>query len=88
MKTVNDIAKFIKVEYGVDPLHLDKSVEYNNLTITKADPSLIPAGSNIDDLWEVQRKGHSIDFYRTNELKKSLDIGGSLLYYFLSERRD
>lgn len=88
MKTIQDIQKFIKVEYGIDAIIEQNEVVYDRLKIRKAKPTRLPVGGSLEDLWEVQRTGHSIDFFRTAELEKALDSGGSLLYYIIPQSRN
>lgn len=85
-KTIDDVRKYIAAEYGITPETFDgKTIVYRALTIAKNDGSIILANKNSADMWTVQRKGHSIDFFRTEELISALDQGGSLLYWFMPE---
>jgi len=85
-KTIDDVKKYIISEYGISPEKFDgKTITYKSLTITKNEASAILANKKSADMWTVQRKGHSIDFFRTDELVTALDPGGSLLYWFISD---
>lgn len=88
MKTIQDIQKLIKVEYGIDAIIESDYIVYDRLRIKKAKPTKLPVGKSLEDLWEVQRTGHSVDFFRTEELEKSLDSTGSLLYYIIPPSRN
>jgi hypothetical protein len=85
-KTIDDVRKYIISEYGVSPEKYDgKTITYRALTITKNEASIILANKKSADMWTVQRKGHSVDFFRTDELASALDHGGSLLYWFMQD---
>jgi len=88
MKTIEDLSKFIQSEYGVEPIQCKNNIlEYRAITFSKNTDSVILANKDSGDLWTVKRKGHSIDFFTTEELKRAVDTGGSLLYFFIPEAR-
>ena len=88
MKSINDIKKYIQAEYGVSPESEKAGIlKYRALTFEKASGSVILENKVTDDMWTVQRTGHSIDFFRTEELKQAIDPGGSLLYFFMPLNR-
>lgn len=89
MDNVEDIKKYIKIEYGVDPIDLNEGVlRYRAITFERNLPSSIKANSKTNDMWTVSRDGHSVDFYRTEELQRAIDPGGSLLYFIMPEMRN
>tara|TARA_R110000868_G_scaffold173636_2_gene409854 strand:+ start:378 stop:647 length:270 start_codon:yes stop_codon:yes gene_type:complete len=84
MKTISDIKKYIQAEYGVSPESEKAGIlKYRAITFEKAAASIILANKETADMWTVQRTGHSIDFFRTDELKQAINPGGSLLYFFM-----
>lgn len=88
MNDINDLKKYIKVEYGVDPTDFDgKVLNYRAISFERNTGSIILANKETGDMWTVKRKGHSIDFFRTSELMQAVGPGGSLLYFFMPEAR-
>ncbi len=88
MDTINDLKKFIKSEYGVDPISFDgKTLKYRAIEFERNTGSILVSNKDTNDMWTVRRDGHSIDFFRTEELKLAIDPGGSLLYYFMPLQR-
>jgi hypothetical protein len=88
LKTIEDLRKIIKVEYGVDPEDFDgETLTYRAITFKFNRKSILNSFKDVEDTWTVQRTGHSIDFFKTAELKTAIDVGGSLLYYFMPMQR-
>lgn len=88
MNSVEDLKKYIFAEYGVSPNEFDgKTLKYRAITFEKNTGSVILANKRDGDLWTVQRNGHSIDYFDTNELANAVSSGGSLLYYIMPESR-
>lgn len=86
MKTIDDLKKYIKREYGISPTSFDNGVlVYRAITFSKNTNSVILANKKSGDLWTVKRTGCSIDFFTTEELISAIDAGGSLLYFFMPE---
>lgn len=84
MDTINDLRKYIKSEYGVDPVSFNnKTLVYRSIEFERNAGSHLAANKDTNDMWTVKRNGHSIDFFRTEELKLAIAPGGSLLYYFM-----
>lgn len=84
MDTINDLKKYIKSEYGVDPVTFDgKTLRYRAISFERNTGSILVSNSNTNDMWTVKRDNHSIDFFRTEELEQAISPGGSLLYYFM-----
>jgi hypothetical protein len=89
-KTIQDVKKYILVEYGVSPISMklnkdDESIDYKALNIKLNKSEIRVDKKVVDDMWTVKRKGHSIDFFRTTELAQALAPGGSLLYFIMDE---
>lgn len=88
MNDINDLKTYIKVEYGVDPVSFDgKVLEYRAITFERNTGSIMAVNQGTADMWTVKRNGHSVDFFRTEELMQAVNAGGSLLYYFMPESR-
>lgn len=88
MNDINDLKKYIKVEYGVDPIGFDgKTLTYRAISFERNTGSIILANKQTADMWTVRRNTHSVDFFRTDELLQAVSPGGSLLYYFMPESR-
>jgi hypothetical protein len=86
MDTVEDIKKYIAGNYGVSPEAMEDGVlAYHSITFERAKGSVLDSNKTMQDFWRVQRKGHSIDFYKSEDLAKQLDSGGNLLYWFIPE---
>lgn len=84
MDTINSLKKYIKAEYGVDPVSFDgKTLKYRAIEFERNDGSILMSNKDTNDMWTIRRSGHSIDFFRTEELKLAIAPGGSLLYYFM-----
>lgn len=87
MKTTEDLKKYIKSNYGISPhSHKNGILQYHSISFKTCKPSNNPVENLVQDLWEVQRTNHSVDYFRLEELEQALDIGGSLLYYILPKR--
>jgi hypothetical protein len=89
-KTIQDVKKYILVEYGVSPISMTlnkniESIDYKALNIKLNKSEIRIDKKVVDDMWTVKRKGHSIDFFRTTELAQALAPGGSLLYFIMDE---
>ena len=88
MKTVEQLKKYIFSEYSVSPIKAEgNALEYRAIVFEKNTDSIILANKEKGEMWTVKRKGHSIDFFRPEELETAIAPGGSLLYYFLPETR-
>ncbi len=88
MNTLEDLKKYILAEYGVNPVSFDgKVLEYRAITFKRATGSVLVSNKKTNDMWVVQRRGHSIDYFRTLELEIAVSPGGSLLYFFMPESR-
>ena len=88
LRSIDDLQKTIKLEYGIEPDHYNDNVlRYRAISFKHNTNSIINASKDYEDTWTVQRDGHSIDFFKTSELEKAIDVGGSLLYYFMPEQR-
>jgi hypothetical protein len=88
MKKIEDIKTYIKVEYGVDPDTFDgETLKYHSITFARNTASAILANKKTDDMWTVGRTGHTIDFFRTDELREAISSSGSLLYFFIPKER-
>jgi hypothetical protein len=88
MNTIEDIKTYIQVEYGVDPVDYDgKTLKYHSIIFERSKASVILANKKTGDMWTVSRAGHTIDFFRTEELKQAISASGSLLYFFIPKER-
>lgn len=88
MDTINDLKKYIKAEYGVDPVSFDgKVLKYRAIEFERNSGSILLANKKTADMWTVRRTGHSIDYFRTEELSQAVGSGGSLLYYIMPSTR-
>jgi hypothetical protein len=88
MNTINDLKKYILTEYGVKPVLSDtKTLTYRAISFERNAASILDANKETGDMWTVKRNNHSIDFFRTEELKEAVSPGGSLLYFFMPESR-
>jgi hypothetical protein len=88
MNNIEDIKTYIQVEYGVDPVDFDgKTLKYHSITFERNTASVILANKKTGDMWTVGRTGHTIDFFRTDELKSAISASGSLLYFFIPKER-
>ena len=88
MNTLHDLQKFILTEYGIQPTEFNKKeLRYRAITFSRNSGSAILANKETADMWTVKRDGHSIDFFRTDELISALSPSGSLLYFFMPINR-
>lgn len=88
MQTTEQLKNYIFSEYGVSPEGYNgKLLEYRAVTFEKNTSSIILANKEKGELWTVQRKGHSVDFFKPEELEMAIAPGGSLLYFFMPESR-
>jgi hypothetical protein len=87
MNTLEDLKEYIKTVYNVNPVVFDgKILTYRAITFERNEsPYIYVNKQKMSDMWTVKRNGHSIDFFRTSELKEAVSPGGSLLYYFMPE---
>jgi hypothetical protein len=84
MDTIEDLKEYIEKTYNVKPKRFDgKVLEYHSIKFERRTGSALKANAANADMWMVQRTGHSIDFFRTEELTNAVSKVGSLLYYFL-----
>ena len=85
LETVADIQTIIKETHGVDPIETsDNFLKYRAITFSKNKGSAILSNKSMGELWQVCREGHSIDYYRTEELTKAICMAGALPYFFVS----
>ena len=85
MDTIEDLRLHILHEYNVDPVEYDgEALTYSHITFAKCKPGYVFNEGGADN-WEVRVKGHTVTFYRTDDLLKQLEAGGSLLYWFHPE---
>jgi hypothetical protein len=88
MQTVEQLKKYISSEYSVSPIKAEgNTLEYRAIVFEKNTASVILANKEKGEMWTIKRKGHSIDFFRPEELETAVAPGGSLLYYILPESR-
>ncbi len=88
MDTLSDLKKYIQVEYGVEPVSFDEKVlRYRAISFERNQTSIMLQNQTVNDMWTVKRDGHSIDYFRTEELKLAVNPGGSLLYFFMPKSR-
>jgi hypothetical protein len=88
MDTLNDLKKYIQIEYGVEPNEFDGRVlRYRAISFERNTGSIMVQNQKTNDMWTIKRSGHSIDYFRTEELKSAVNPGGSLLYYFMPKSR-
>lgn len=84
MNTIEDLKNYIKETHDVDPLSInDKILKYHSIEFQRGTGSVLLANKKTDDMWTVRRTGHSIDFFRTDELANAVLKCGSLPYYFV-----
>jgi hypothetical protein len=86
MNTLEDLKNYIKETHNVDPENYDgKTLKYHSIEFERGTKSVLLANKNTADMWTVRRVGHSIDFFRTEELETAVSKSGSLPYYFVSK---
>lgn len=84
MNTIEDLKDYIKKTYNIEPESFDgKTLKYHSIEFERGTGSVLLANKKTDDMWTVRRRGHSIDFFRTDELETAVSNCGSLPYYFV-----
>lgn len=84
MNTIEDLKNYIKQTYNIEPVSFDgKTLKYHSIEFRRNTGSVLVANKNTADMWTVCRNGHSIDFFRTEELESAVSKSGSLPYYFV-----
>ena len=84
MNTIEDLKNYIKETYNIEPTSFNgKTLKYHSVEFERNTGSALAANTNTADMWTVCRVGHSIDFFRTEELENAVSKCGSLPYYFL-----
>jgi hypothetical protein len=85
MNTIEDLRDYIKDTYNIEPINFDgKTLAYHSIEFERNTKSAISANYKSSfDMWTVRRKGHSIDYFKTEELKNAVSKCGSLPYYFV-----
>ena len=88
-ETIDDIKLYIKNQIDLDPKSCKNNVlEYDRMTISKNTDAVLKANSEGSaNMWTVDRKGHSLDYFRTEELVSQIGRGGSLLYFMFPIER-
>lgn len=82
MNTTKDLKNYILRTYDLEPKKEKKNyVEYDRIYFQRNEGSVLDVNNNMDDMWTVCRNGHSVDYFRTDELEKELAPGGNLLYF-------
>lgn len=84
MNTIEDLKEYIKETYNIKPDSFDeKTLKYHSIEFERNTGSILLANKKTSDMWTVRRNGHSIDFFRTEELAVAVSPCGSLPYYFV-----
>ena len=84
MNTIEDLKNYIEETFNVEPESFDsKKLKYHSIEFEKGTGSVLLANKNTAGMWTVRRTGHSIDFFRTEELEVAVSKCGSLPYYFV-----
>ena len=88
-ETVDDIKLYIKNQVGLEPKSCKNNMlEYDRVTISKNTDNVVEANSKGSaNMWTVDRKGHSLDYFRTEELLLQIGAGGGLLYFMFPLER-
>ena len=88
-ETIEDIKLYIENQTGLEPnICKDNVLKYDRLTISKNTENVIEANSEgSTKLWTVDRQGHSLDYFRTEELLLQVGSGGGLLYFMFPIER-
>ena len=82
MDTVEDLRLLLLAEYNVHPTEYDgETLDYKFIRFRRSKPGYVFNEGGSDN-WEVHMHGHTPTFYRTDDLLKKLEAGGSLLYWF------
>jgi hypothetical protein len=86
MNTIEDLKTYISETFDVSPDSFDgKVLKYHSIEFERNTGSALTANKGTADMWTVRRKGHSIDFFRTEELEVAVSKCGSLPYYFVPQ---
>jgi hypothetical protein len=85
MNTIEDLKNYIKETYAVDPESFNgKTLKYHSVEFERNTKSALSANYKSSfDMWTVRRNGHSVDYFRTEELEVAVSKCGSLPYYFV-----
>lgn len=84
MNTIEDLKNNIKQTWNIDPVDFDgETLKYHSIEFKKNTGSILLANKETADMWTVNRTGHSVDYYRTEELTTAVSKAGSLPYYFV-----
>lgn len=87
-ETVNDIMIYIRQQYDLEPtVFKDNHLEYDRVVISKNTESVLEQNNAGDDMWTIDRKGHSLDYCRTEELFTQIGPGGGLVYFMFPKER-
>jgi len=82
MNTTKDLTNYIFATYNLEPKVNKKNyVEYDRISFQRNAGSILEQNNDRDDMWTVTRNGHSVDYFRTDELERELAPGGNLLYF-------
>lgn len=87
IKTVDDIYKQIRSEFGIVPLQYtpgENFIKYRAITFEKATGSVLLSNKRMGEMFTVKREGHSVDFMRPEELEVAISNKGSLPYFFVN----
>ena len=87
MDTIEYLKNYIKEIYNVSPVSFDgKTLKYHSVEFERNTKSALSANYKSSfDMWTVKRNGHSIDYFRTEELETAVSKCGSLPYYFVPQ---
>ena len=84
MNTIEDLKNYIEETFDIEPESFDgKKLKYHSIEFERGTGSVLLANKKTADMWTVRRNGHSIDFFRTEELEVAVSKCGSLPYYFV-----
>lgn len=84
MNTIEELKETIRQTWNVDPVSFDgKTLKYHSIEFERNTGSILLSNKSTADMWTVNRTGHSIDYYRTEELATAVSKSGSLPYYFV-----
>jgi len=84
MNTVEELKDYIKETFSIEPTEFDGTVlKYHSIEFERSKASALTSNKSTADMWSVRRSGHSVDFFRTEELENAVSKRGSLPYYFV-----
>jgi hypothetical protein len=82
MNTTKDLKNYILETYNLEPKVAKKNyVEYDRISFQRNQGSMLEQNNDRDDMWTIKRNGHSVDYFRTDELEREIAPGGNLLYF-------